>query len=71
MVQFVMLDTSPMPLTSEIKSGLVKVPVHFNVYQPKFQFVTKCPFGLVAEKVKVTDCGIFSTHSHLEQMFLL
>ncbi len=31
-VQFVMLGTSPMPPTSKNKSGLLKVPVHFNVY---------------------------------------
>ncbi len=28
----VSLHTSPMPPTSKHKSGLVKVPVHFNVY---------------------------------------
>ncbi len=31
-IQSVTLGTSPMPLTSKNKSGLVKVPVHFNVY---------------------------------------
>ncbi len=30
--QSVMLGTSPMPPTSKNKSGLVKVPVHFNVF---------------------------------------
>ncbi len=49
------LGTSPMPLTSKIKSGLVKVPIHFNVYSP--EFVTKCSFKLVTEKVMVTDCN--------------
>ncbi len=28
----VMLGISPMPLSSKNKSGLVKVPLHFNVY---------------------------------------
>ncbi len=28
----VTLGTSPIPLTSKNKSGLVKIPVHFNVY---------------------------------------
>ncbi len=43
--QSVALGTSPMSLTSKNKSGLVKVPVYFIVYQPKF--LTKCPFRLV------------------------
>ncbi len=41
-----MLGTCDIRPTSKNKSGLVKVPVHFNVYLPKF--LTKCPFGLVA-----------------------
>ncbi len=32
LAQYVTLGTSPMPLTSKNKSGLMKVPVHFNVY---------------------------------------
>ncbi len=43
--QSVTLCTSPMPRTSKLKTGLVKVPVHFNVYYP--EFVIKCLFGLV------------------------
>ncbi len=31
-VQSVTLDTRPITLTSKYKSGIVKVPVHFNVY---------------------------------------
>ncbi len=32
----------------------MKVHVHFNVYYLKF--LTKCPFGLVANKANFTDC---------------
>ncbi len=49
--QSVTLD--PIPWIIKNKYGLVKVPVHFNVYQPKC--LTKCPFGLVADKANVTD----------------
>ncbi len=35
-IQSVTLDTSPMTQTSKNKFGLVKVPVHLNVYQSEF-----------------------------------
>ncbi len=31
-MQSVKLGTSPMPLTSKNISGLVNIPIHFNVY---------------------------------------
>ncbi len=54
-----------MPLTNKNKCGLVKVPVHFNIYQP--EFLTKCPFGLVVDQANVTDC----IHQYSKQYIMI